>query len=40
VGLDNKLSDLQEKIISGFTILSALFSVYFTANVFNGAVFY
>ena len=36
VALDNKLSDLQEKIISGFTILSALFSIYFTANVFNG----
>jgi L-cystine uptake protein TcyP (sodium:dicarboxylate symporter family) len=39
VGLDNKLSVLQEKIISGFTILSALFSVYYTANVFNGAFF-
>jgi hypothetical protein len=39
VALDNKLSDLQEKIISGFTILSALFSIYFTANVLNGAFF-
>ena len=36
VALDNKLSDLQEKIISGFAILSALLSVYFTANVLNG----
>ncbi len=38
MALDNKLSDLQEKIISGVTILSALFSIYFTANFFNGAL--
>jgi hypothetical protein len=37
VALSDKLSDLQEKIISGFAILSALLGVYFTANVLNGA---
>jgi hypothetical protein len=38
VGLDNKLSDQQEKIISGFTIIPALLSIYFTANFFNWPV--